>query len=53
VKKQRLVGAMFHGRRSLPAAVPPMQPASGVRLLVGIILAALLTWLVARAFQPF
>ncbi|HEU4590702.1 MAG TPA: cytochrome b/b6 domain-containing protein [Steroidobacteraceae bacterium] len=53
VKQQRLVAAMFHGRRVLPAAAPAVQRASALRLLVGIILAALLTWLVSSAFQPF
>jgi cytochrome b len=53
VKKQRLVAAMFHGRRALPADAPTMRPASVVRLVTGILIAALITWLVARAFQPF
>ncbi|HET9863952.1 MAG TPA: cytochrome b/b6 domain-containing protein [Steroidobacteraceae bacterium] len=53
VKKQRLVGAMIHGTRDWPADGSDVQPASVPRLVIGIVLAALLTWLVARAFQVF
>jgi cytochrome b len=52
VKKQNLVGAMFHGKRSYE--VDPAEPvrfASARRLIVGIALAAVFTWMVTRAFQ--
>jgi cytochrome b len=51
VRKQNLAGAMLHGEREFPAAVPAVQHASAVRLVVGIVLAALLTWMVTRAFR--
>jgi cytochrome b len=51
VKKQNLAGAMLHGEREFPAALPAVQHASAVRLVVGIVFAALLTWLVTRAFR--
>ena len=51
MKKQRLVAAMFHGEREHAAQLPAVQHASVARLLVGITLVALLTWLVARAFH--
>ncbi|HEU5134029.1 MAG TPA: cytochrome b/b6 domain-containing protein [Steroidobacteraceae bacterium] len=51
-RKQSLVAAMVHGRRAFPEPQPaPMQSASVVRLLLGIVLAVALTWWVARAFQ--
>jgi cytochrome b len=51
VKKQNLAGAMLHGAREFPGAMPAVQHASAPRLVVGIVLAALLTWLVTRAFR--
>jgi cytochrome b len=51
VKKQNLAAAMLHGEREFPAPLPAVQHASALRLVVGIVLAALLTWLVARAFR--
>jgi cytochrome b len=50
-KQQNLAGAMLHGEREFPAAHPALQHASAPRLIAGILLAALLTWLVARAFR--
>lgn len=52
VKKQNLIGAMFTGRRDY--AVPPsgeVRFASKVGLVIGVVLAAGITWLVAKAFQ--
>ncbi len=52
VKKQNLIGAMFSGRRDY--ATSPrgdVRFASTRRLVIGIGLAAGLTWLVAKAFQ--
>jgi cytochrome b len=51
VKKQNLAAAMLHGERDLGRELPAVQHASAVQLAVGIALAALLTWLVTRAFQ--
>jgi hypothetical protein len=51
VKNQNLAAAMLHGERELPPGQPAVQHASALRLVVGIALAALLTWLVARAFR--
>jgi cytochrome b len=51
VKKQNLAGAMLHGEREFPVAHPPVEHATALRLVVGVIFAALLTWAVSRAFQ--
>jgi cytochrome b len=51
VKKQNLAAAMLHGERDLGRELPAVQHASAVQLAVGVVLAALLTWLVTRAFQ--
>jgi hypothetical protein len=42
---------MLHGEREYPQPLPAVQHASALRLVVGAVLAALLTWLVTRAFQ--
>jgi cytochrome b len=51
VKRQNLIGAMITGRRAYGSATEPMRPASMIRLAVGIVLAAALTFAVSRAFQ--
>jgi len=52
VRKQALVAAMVHGKRAYPEPLPqPVRPASFARLLIGVVLAAGCTWMVARAFQ--
>ena len=51
VRKQNLAASMLHGEREFPDGLPAVQHASAVRLVVGIVLAALLTWLVTRAFR--
>jgi cytochrome b len=51
VKKQNLAAAMLHGERESSSAYPAVQHASALRLVVGIAFAALLTWLVTRAFR--
>jgi cytochrome b len=48
VRKQNLIGAMFTGRRTLDGAQPDLVPASIVRLIVGILIAAALTWFISR-----
>jgi cytochrome b len=51
-RKQPLVGAMLHGRRTFPDPQPSsMRSASVLRLLLGVVLAAGLTWMAIRAFQ--
>jgi cytochrome b len=51
VKKEKLVEAMIHGTRAYPQDVPPVQHASLLRLVLGIVLASGFTWAVARAFE--
>jgi cytochrome b len=51
-RKQALVAAMMHGKRAYPEPQPQaMRSASVLRLLIGVVLAAGLTWMVTRAFQ--
>jgi cytochrome b len=51
-RKQALVAAMVHGMRAYPDPQPPsMRSASVLRLLLGVVLAAGLTWMATRAFQ--
>ena len=51
-RKQRLVAAMVHGERAYPPPQPsPMQSASVLRLVVGIVIAVAITWMVTRAFR--
>lgn len=50
-KRQNLIGAMVTGRRAYDRAMTPMLPASVARLVVGVILAAGITWAVSKAFQ--
>jgi len=51
-RKEALIAAMLHGERAYSEPQPPpMQSASVVRLLLGVVLATALTWWVARAFQ--
>lgn len=51
VKKEGLLAAMFHGRRAYPAELPPVLPASWLRLVIGVVIAVLLSWAVTRAFD--
>jgi cytochrome b len=51
-RKENLTAAMIHGRRPYPDDQPaPVQSASLRRFIVGALLAGVLTWMVARAFQ--
>lgn len=52
-RKETLVAAMFHGTREFPGAPEPLQPASALRFVAGVVLSAAFTWLVTKAFQPF
>jgi cytochrome b len=52
VRKEAMVAAMVHGKRAYPEPQPqPMRSASVLRLLTGVVLAAGITWMAARAFQ--
>jgi cytochrome b len=48
VRRQNLIGAMFTGKRTLDGAPAGLVPASIVRLIIGILLAAALTWFISR-----
>jgi cytochrome b len=50
-KKENLIGAMLHGKRDHSEPLTPVSKATPLRLILGIVLAAALTWLTARAFQ--
>lgn len=52
-KQEKLTAAMFHGTRAYPAELPPVRRASAVRFVMGVVLAAVLTWAVSRAFEIF
>jgi len=51
IKKESLVAAMFHGTRDYPREVPALQPASRLRFVIGVVIAAAITWAVTRAFD--
>lgn len=52
IRKQKLVAAMVTGKREFAEPLPaPMQSASMWRLVLGIVMAAGITWMVTRAFQ--
>ena len=48
VKKQNLIAAMIHGKRDYAQPLQPVVNASKVRLIVGAIVIAALTWLLTR-----
>jgi cytochrome b len=50
-RRQNLVGAMFTGKRSFDAPVEPVSRGSWLVLIVGILLAAGITWAISKAFQ--
>ncbi len=51
-KKQDLLAAMVHGRRTYPVEGPqPVRFGGAIRLVIGVVLAVVLTWMVAKAFQ--
>ncbi len=50
-RRQNLVGAMFSGKRRFESRVVPVQRASWLRLIIGIVISVSLTWAVTRAFQ--
>ncbi|HEV8444307.1 MAG TPA: cytochrome b/b6 domain-containing protein [Steroidobacteraceae bacterium] len=51
VRKDNLIAAMFHGTHEYPGAPQPLRSVAPWRLVVGAMLAGVVTWLVARAFQ--
>ncbi|MET0986396.1 MAG: cytochrome b/b6 domain-containing protein [Steroidobacteraceae bacterium] len=44
--RKNLVASMLHGKAALPTSAAPVEFASGVRFVIGVVLAALLVWLV-------
>ncbi len=51
-RKQNLVATMLHGKRAPSGeSFDPVTPASTWRLVLGVVLACVLTWMVASAFQ--
>jgi cytochrome b len=51
-KKQNLIGAMMHGhRKSLQQPESPVRFVSGSRAILGVVLAAALTWIIARGLE--
>jgi len=48
-RREKLLGAMLHGHRDFPQPVPQPAKASALRFVAGVVIAALLTWLVTRA----
>jgi cytochrome b len=53
VRRENLLGAMLRGTRAFPGTPQPLRPAPALRFVVGLCIAAVLTWLVARAFRLF
>jgi cytochrome b len=51
IKRQNLAAAMLHGTRDFETAAPPMQSATRLRFVVGLVIAVLLTWAVALGFD--
>src|SRR5205085_2581486 len=50
-KKENLIASMLHGMRAFPGLqATPVQGASVARLVVGVLLAGLVTWLVTRGW---
>jgi hypothetical protein len=48
-KRDNLIAAMIHGRRAFPKEQSPqLRFASWPRLLAGVIIAAVVVWLIAR-----
>ena len=52
-KKERLTAAMFHGTRAYRSDLPPVQGASPLRFVIGLVFASALSWAVSRAFEIF
>jgi cytochrome b len=52
-RRENLLSPMFHGTHEYPGDPQPLRPASWVRFVVGVLLAAALTWLVTVSLQPF
>jgi len=51
VKRQNLAAAMVRGSREFDGEVPPVEGASRLRFIIGVIIAALFTWAVTKAFD--
>ncbi|MET0985066.1 MAG: hypothetical protein ABW034_06625, partial [Steroidobacteraceae bacterium] len=44
--RKNLVASVLYGKASLPASAAAVEFASGVRCVIGVVLAALLVWLI-------
>jgi len=51
VKRQNLAAAMVRGTREFETETQAVQPASALRFVIGVIIAAVLTWAVTQAFD--
>jgi cytochrome b len=51
IKKQNLIGAMLSGKRVFTGEAASMTSASVLRLVIGVVLSAALTYAVSKAFQ--
>jgi len=51
VKRQNLAAAMVSGTREFENETQPVKAASRLRFIIGVILAALITWAVTKAFD--
>jgi cytochrome b len=50
-KRRNLVGAMLTGRRTFDNEVTPLTSASWPRLLIGLLLSGVITYVISKAFQ--
>jgi hypothetical protein len=48
VKKQNLIAAMITGKREYAQDLPPVVDASKLRLILGAVIIAALTWFITR-----
>jgi cytochrome b len=51
VRREKLAAAMFHGMRTFPVEQPSVPRVPALRFVIGVVLSAAFTWIVARAFQ--
>jgi hypothetical protein len=50
-KRRNLIGAMLTGKRTFEGDVAPLASASLLRLVIGALLAGVITFAVSKAFQ--
>ncbi|HUQ09244.1 MAG TPA: cytochrome b/b6 domain-containing protein [Steroidobacteraceae bacterium] len=51
LKRQNLIGTMITGKRVYETAMEPMSPASALKLVIGAVVATVITWTISKAFQ--